>query len=517
MSRSAVVLVLLVAVSLCACASVPTPNPGVTFIEASDDRTKHPDRYFAHEYARLNERRKNFGFEAAEGIARPPKIVGLALSGGGIRSNAFQMGVLAGLQAERLGKATLLDRVDYVSSVSGGTWANAALWAWPGEDLTSLFACLDAIALGNESPAGCDGTSGLLRNTQRARWIPTPFSGQRKEIWEQDIAEQHLPRCNPHLDEALPENCLTDVFLRRPYFIINSTHDAPNDHPSEENFPLEVTPDRLTTVVDRGSARPGVAARESQPAGFSLDFHRPDAARWHRRKFFRALLPGGGDGLEPGAQLSRTAAHSSAVVQGFGGGLRALFLDFYFQLSQGRQAVRDPRLRRRYVVADGGKSDNTGLVPLVDRGADVVVASYMGKEDPDRPFGDLELAAGQARRLFDCTIGLDTNLEELAFERSYDCPSSPDKRSKSILHVHPWPSNIEPFMEKLRTGSAGERELHDFLVEDRTIHPENQRFPQTRTFQFEYDPRLIRAYYLLGKFVAADRIATFLREEISQP
>ena len=53
-------------------------------------------------------------------------LVGLALSGGGIRSATFGLGVLQGLK--RLG---LFERLDYVSTVSGGgyigSWLQAVL------------------------------------------------------------------------------------------------------------------------------------------------------------------------------------------------------------------------------------------------------------------------------------------------------------------------------------------------------------------------------------------------------
>ncbi len=65
-------------------------------------------------------------------IGKPPgePLVGLALSGGGIRSATFGLGVLQGLK--RLG---LFDRLDYVSTVSGGgyigSWLQAVLAADP--------------------------------------------------------------------------------------------------------------------------------------------------------------------------------------------------------------------------------------------------------------------------------------------------------------------------------------------------------------------------------------------------
>src|SRR3954468_12553093 len=48
------------------------------------------------------------------------KLFGLAFSGGGIRSAAFNLGILQGLE-----KAKLLGLVDYLSTVSGGGYAGS--------------------------------------------------------------------------------------------------------------------------------------------------------------------------------------------------------------------------------------------------------------------------------------------------------------------------------------------------------------------------------------------------------
>ena len=50
------------------------------------------------------------------------KLVGLALSGGGIRSATFSLGIL-----QRLAEADILNRVDYLSTVSGGGYIGGAL------------------------------------------------------------------------------------------------------------------------------------------------------------------------------------------------------------------------------------------------------------------------------------------------------------------------------------------------------------------------------------------------------
>ncbi len=52
----------------------------------------------------------------------PPDTVGLALSGGGIRSATFCLGILQALASKRL-----LRRIDFLSTVSGGGYIGAFL------------------------------------------------------------------------------------------------------------------------------------------------------------------------------------------------------------------------------------------------------------------------------------------------------------------------------------------------------------------------------------------------------
>ena len=72
---------------------------------------------------RTRKRRTSSG----EWIWRPTEdanLIGLALSGGGIRSAAFCLGVLQALHAD-----TILQRVDYLSTVSGGGYIGCSLTA----------------------------------------------------------------------------------------------------------------------------------------------------------------------------------------------------------------------------------------------------------------------------------------------------------------------------------------------------------------------------------------------------
>lgn len=85
---------------------------------------------------RYIERRRQ-AIDPAASLPRPPTaapstadgLVGLALSGGGIRSAAFNLGVLQALH-----RRGVLPSVDYLSTVSGGGWIGAALQALLASD-----------------------------------------------------------------------------------------------------------------------------------------------------------------------------------------------------------------------------------------------------------------------------------------------------------------------------------------------------------------------------------------------
>lgn len=81
-----------------------------------------PPEFAARELASVRARRAALGLELAEGDRCGR--VGLAISGGGIRSATFGLGVLQALAKERL-----LRHVDYLSTVSGGGYVGAFLGA----------------------------------------------------------------------------------------------------------------------------------------------------------------------------------------------------------------------------------------------------------------------------------------------------------------------------------------------------------------------------------------------------
>lgn len=129
------ILLLTALIIIAGCSNpIPMPPDSEAFyrVTSPDQRINDQDRYFKDEYGKVSEKRKNMAIYSGTGI-KPTKLVGLGLSGGGIRSSAYQLGFLAGMQQSKLTndesvnkELTILDRTDYLSCVSGGCWATGA-------------------------------------------------------------------------------------------------------------------------------------------------------------------------------------------------------------------------------------------------------------------------------------------------------------------------------------------------------------------------------------------------------
>jgi Patatin-like phospholipase len=489
----------------------PVAGQDLVVIDKANARSIDPDAYFAKEYSRIHGRRLHYGV-ADDARPRPSTLIGIALSGGGIRSNAFQMGVLSGLYAERVGERNLFGRIDYLSSVSGGSWANAAAWAWPGA-LGDLFACLDLGASQGKVNAlrqkpECRDALPMLRNTQDVEVVSSP-GNQRKEEWKLDIETFHLRHgCNVDFDTPIPDECATN-FVTKPYPIFNSTHSATSEHPGLKGFPFQSTPDQVGTIVDVHSTLPSGQKGGGATLGFFLDLSQ-SKTKWIQRKWLKGET-------RDGSELSLFAAHSSGLLRGLG--VPAAFLSYYFSISVDGQDFTDTRLRSEYKLSDGGKSENTGLLPLVERGVDVLVVSYIVKDST--PFADYEIAEGQVSKLLGCKFGkIDKSVDHPLTQTSYYvCGNLPDQTQKQVLLVSPWIRNIGPFLANLDRQSQtdtdeakGLAEVLLYLKTEDAKLPESDRFPQTRTLETVYDEQLVRAYYLLGKFAAQMEIAPFLRQ-----
>src|SRR5258707_2729791 len=85
------------------------------------DREACLDAVTHAEKAEIRARRKEFGTEGN----KDGDFLGLAISGGGIRSATFSLGII-----QMLAKFGILKHLDYISTVSGGGYIGAWLYSW---------------------------------------------------------------------------------------------------------------------------------------------------------------------------------------------------------------------------------------------------------------------------------------------------------------------------------------------------------------------------------------------------
>lgn len=125
-------------------------------------RYKLPEEIWAAERADIDERRKNLQANAGTNIEE--NLVGLALSGGGIRSATFSLGVM-----QAFAKQDLLKYVDILSTVSGGGYIGSALtWLTSGNaGDTNYSTSEDKFPFGTDDPTESLPDPATLTNAQK--------------------------------------------------------------------------------------------------------------------------------------------------------------------------------------------------------------------------------------------------------------------------------------------------------------------------------------------------------------
>ncbi|MBD9355447.1 patatin-like phospholipase family protein [Methylomonas albis] len=495
MKKSIALLVFIFISPICTADEISGDNlPGFYLVNTPNARLNNQQKYFSHEYQKINLRKNENDSEI-----RPKHLTGLALSGGGIRSSAYQLGILSGLYES---KKNLLD-IDYISSVSGGSWANGGYWAWASSD-EEFFNCLFTAAINPK--ADCDAAV-MLNSEQPFAILPAEGAKlkARKRQWKEYIESVYLPNCNVDAEDikstGIDSACARN-YRTKPYVIINATHSVPTTEQgaSEMNMPFQFTLDNIGTISD---CHPDMKCKK----GFFVNNISKDFA-WVNNALFRKD--------KPENSLSAAMAASSGVV-----GAPVLLSYEYELFYQPRISLLGnwrgsniKEIRKEIVLSDGGKSDNLGLVPLIERGVDLIVISYMGKDNDlnKNPWEDLDIAVKQVKNLLGCDVekpGLDVDLSKnLIHESKYTCKNHNGK----ILHVKASYGNAKRFVEYL--SSIGQSDLVNYLtVKDvENNKNENDRFPQTETMKQKYDDELIRSYYLMGRWVAKEYLSDIIKK-----
>ncbi|MBU1039585.1 MAG: patatin-like phospholipase family protein [Proteobacteria bacterium] len=440
-----------------------------TFFYDPNTRARYPEEYFKAEFEIISKRLKNtaaLGTVSEQG--RPEKLIGLGLSGGGIRSNAFQLGLLSGLEATRSGDfsnstadnataadkdTSLLDNVSYISAVSGGSWAMGTLAV--NATLTSpreFFEQLNATVLNRETDDFCDDSERksslckcknkalcILNNTyvpalpetRKSTILTDPyglFSGYYvRNAWRDMLLEHNLLRRDMFL------STLAKSDTKVPFVIFNSTHSAGGIGQAERHFPFQITPLGVSTIADCGNT--DYCGSFGDHAGFSRTFDKeafPSLTVSHAMAIAGAVLPESIldiplNLMEWKLSLPDVAWNNSTQQCGRDAYFvekAAMCESGYGNATLGRSApvkadeaitadcpcIRHPEgksvQRSWYILGDGGHSENLGALALLERGVDFLVISDAGY-DPRLKFGDYGVLKGHAGRLLKQWVQLD--------------------------------------------------------------------------------------------------------------
>lgn len=462
------------AISCASSYSGPRPD-GLIVLHDTRARLKNQKLFFAAERAWIQERRKKAG------VPPDQDSVGLAFSGGGIRSNAFQTGILSGLFAARV-----LPRVDYISAVSGGSWATGAYRARRESD-AEYFGQLDR-AVCNEQTAKnvpalrvlMTGYGGLATAISPADFFKGRSQGSLiAELWRKMVLSNFLN------DEDIS---LTNLRFRHPHRalpIISGTHSATvdvgylpenlDDHFSR-SFPFEFSSFQIGTIADCKTTN--YCNKQSGAEGAVVDLEQN-----------QAMAPA----------LSLAMAVSSAVLPPIQilSTLRLRVLEWNVKLPDHKA------IRSSYTLTDGGHSENLGVLPLLERGVETIIVSD-ASEDPRYTFASLQQLKKQARQLLGINITV-RDTESFA-ELSTATLKGRATRRRFLIPVR----TATIYYLKLKKSESFQRTMQRECPALSNFVSTDGRFPFHPTFSSGYSDEAIRSYYMLGRFLARTELSALI-------
>lgn len=434
-----------------------TKDGGYTIFFAPDTRARNTGDFFRKEYELVNATMdaslaRALG-DCKETVCRPKALIGLGLSGGGLRSNAFQLGLLSALHEanathfskdEKELRSTALDNIAYLSSVSGGTWAAAGMMSYRAQtgelnDREAFFAELNNTVVNDRRLARCatgfvtkrddcpDNATRILNNSyepvtdrmDKVPWLANPFTMTAgytaREAWRELLLGTHLLGMDRGVDDMVPDLSKRPAADRasepplpdrgpgyaKPFWIINATHSASTSGNNPYHFNFQITPLGVSTMADCGNTR--YFGFKGSYTGFYKPFDRQGSAESF-----------------PSLSVSHAMAMSGAVfperILGFKTNMFEWDLPMPKPDSEMLRKVKsvtgseaDP-IRGKYTLADGGHSENFGALALMERGADLLVISDAGY-DEKYTFSDYNDLKHHARELLKIAFKVDAKVE----------------------------------------------------------------------------------------------------------
>lgn len=289
----------------------------------------------------------------------------------------------------------------------------------------------------------------------------------------------------------------------RPFPIFLATHSNTIVGKKDiKNFPFEITPISISAIADcKSPETPCGSARKylrplhwnnSPEKGFVVDLIEGNRVNtWVKKYFLRKRVND--------IYLSHAMSAS--------GGLVAKVFSLHLHIrSEGKKI---PGVRKKYVLSDGGKADNVGLIPLVERGSDLIILSQIAS-DANLEFGDLQRSAGQVKRLFGINIDTENLILPHKAKKSpfitFTCFSNREENGSSLWLIKPTTKNVMEFYEYLKS-SGKYSELLNYLQEEQMAADKLERFPQNDTIKLKYPPQLMYAYFALGEYIGEMKLS----------
>ncbi|MCL1039327.1 patatin-like phospholipase family protein [Shewanella submarina] len=325
--------------------------------------------------------------------------IGVTFSGGGTRSACCTLG-----QLKALHESGVLERVRYISAVSGGSWASVPFLFISNEQLVHYFAGIEQPNHLDEATAkhivpgsfqSCLTNAGVL-----SRLLAAALSGKGDESYADVIGRIFLKPFDLHQphksftydqntrDDALTRNLeqsqsgrlkATDFQLQRsntPYLIVGATllnHDGLN---FKQKYPVEYTPlysGIRTKWTDDDWFTPddhfGGGYIESLGYDCKGPYREDRSTAVHTMTVRRSPKQFGDWTNEKAFSLSDIMASSGAAPQEITDtlGLRSLgFPEFFHIPIQTKNNA--PKVADEYAHSDGGHMENLGIMPLLARG-----------------------------------------------------------------------------------------------------------------------------------------------------
>ena len=118
------------------------------------------------EILKRRERRQSRHAQAFDASGVPVELTGLALSGGGVRSAAFCLGVL-----QAINTSGAMGEIDYLSSVSGGGFIGGAVTATTRTSRHFVFEGAQPTARGGARGQGAGAEPGMMRDTPAVQYL----------------------------------------------------------------------------------------------------------------------------------------------------------------------------------------------------------------------------------------------------------------------------------------------------------------------------------------------------------